>query len=317
MIRRLEFHISYECRQHCLFCSEADRLKRWKGSPVTPAEMARVLAEKRRQGFDHVTFTGGEPTLVTGLEGVLRAAKGLGYATYMTSNGSRLHEPAFAKRILPLLDELCLSVHGPDPALHDALCGTPGGFERLRMALALAGSREGLFLLTNTVVVRGNWDRLPAVLGFILGHKGVQHILLSHPAPEGRSAKDYASLAVPFKEWKRAVPGLASQARAKGVTLRFFGLPLCVLGAHAVLSNDLYFSPRVTVERGRVQGKPGLVEITSLKPTRRRVQPEVCSGCSVRDLCGGVFERHLEEFGDADLAPIKGPKAAAVTEQQA
>ncbi|MFA6316982.1 MAG: radical SAM protein [Elusimicrobiota bacterium] len=304
-IRRLEFHISYDCGQACLFCSEADRMKRWKAAPVTAAEMARVLAVKRRQGFDHVTFTGGEPTLVQGLAGALRAAKGLGYATYVTSNGSRLCERDFADRILPLIDELCLSVHGDDLVLHDELTRTPGGFERLRTALAHAGSREGLFLLTNTVVTAANWGRLEDILGFILRQKGVQHILLSHVAPEGRGARGYAGLAVPFSEWKKRIPGLARRAREKGVTLRFFGLPLCVLGSCAVLSNDLYFSPRVTVERGRVDGTPGLVEITSLKPTRRRVQPPVCAECSCRDLCGGVFERHLAEFGAKDLAPLR------------
>ncbi|MBI5881798.1 MAG: radical SAM protein [Elusimicrobia bacterium] len=305
MIRRLEFHVSYDCGQSCLFCSEADRLARWKGAPVTAAEMARVLAEKRRQGFDHVTFTGGEPTLAPDLVGALRAAKGLGYKTYVTSNGGKLSEEGFSSRALPLIDELCLSVHGDTAALHDRLSRSPGGFEKLMGAFRNAGRRKGLFLLTNTVVTTHNWDRLEDILGLILGIKAVRHVLLSQVAPEGRAAKDYAGLAVSFRKWKMKVPRLASQAREKGATFRIFGLPACVLGSEREVSNDLHWSPRVTVERARVHGKPGLKEITSLKPTRKRSHPPVCGRCSVQGLCGGVFDLHLKEFGARDLEPIK------------
>ena len=305
MIRRLEFHVSYACGQSCLFCSEADRLARWKGAPVTAAEMARVLAEKRQQGFDHVTFTGGEPTLAPDLVGVLRAAKGLGYKTYVTSNGCRLGEDGFAGRALPLIDELCLSVHGDTAALHDSLSRAPGGFEKLMAAFRNAGRQNGLFLLTNTVVTTHNWDRLEDILGFILGIKAVRHVLLSHVAPEGRGGKDYAGLAVSFRKWKKKVPRLASRARERGVTLRVFGLPVCVLGGEREVSNDLHWSPRVTVERAQVKGKQGLKEITSLKPFRKRSHPPVCGRCSVKDLCGGVFDRHLKEFGARDLEPIE------------
>ncbi|MBI4678956.1 MAG: radical SAM protein [Elusimicrobia bacterium] len=306
MIRRLEFHVSYACVQSCLFCSESDRLRRWSGVPVTAAEMARVLATKRRQGFDHVTFTGGEPTLAPGFLGALKAAKGLGYTTYVTSNGCRLCEPGFASRALGLIDELCLSAHGDSAGLHDSLTGRPGGFEDLLRAFEHAGQRKGLFLLTNTVVTTRNWDRIEDILGFILGLKGVRHVLLSHLAPEGRGLTNYAELAVPFQEWKKKLPRLAGLVRRSPVTLRFFGLPLCVLGRRRDLSNDLYFSPRVTVERARRKGGASLTEITSLRPTRRRAHPRVCVRCKALDSCGGVFERHLKEFGARGLEPIRG-----------
>ncbi|MDD5627848.1 MAG: radical SAM protein [Elusimicrobia bacterium] len=301
MIRRLEMHLTYGCVQGCVFCSESSRLARFRGAHLRAAEVARVLAVKRRQGCDHLTLTGGEPTLHPGLPAVLAAARRLGFKTYVTSNGARLAEAGYARLVLPLIDELCLSVHGDDAELHDSLTRCSGSFGRLRRALAAARCRRKLFLLTNTVVTRRNWARLEAVLRFILARPGVRHCLLSQVAPEGRGAQDYGRQAVPFSWWRRKLPALARLAERRGAVLRVFGLPLCALGKRQDCSNDLYFSPRVTVERGGA----GLRETVSLRPTRRRVQPPLCLRCALRQDCGGVFRRHLAEFGTAGLRPMR------------
>jgi MoaA/NifB/PqqE/SkfB family radical SAM enzyme len=304
VIRRLEFHVSYACTQDCSFCSESSRLARWRGSPLKPAEIARVLAVKRRQGFGHLTLTGGEPTLYPGFLGVLAAAKRLGFSTYVTSNGCRLAEPGFARRALPLIDELCLSVHGDSPELHDGLTRTPGSFSRLRRAFALAAARPKLFLLTNTVVTRRNFSRLEGILRFIFGLGPVRHCLLSQVAPEGRGVRDYGRTAVPLAWWRRKLPALARLAQKRGAVLRVFGIPLCALGRRWECSNDLYFSPRVTVERALIGGAAGLAEITSLEPVRRRAKAAACAGCAARKSCAGVFRLHLRELGTAGLRPL-------------
>ena len=73
-----------------------------------------------------------------GFERVLQAAKRLGYRTYVTSNGSRLAESGFARRVLPLIDELCLSVHGARAREHDACAGRAGRARDSRIHRRLA-----------------------------------------------------------------------------------------------------------------------------------------------------------------------------------
>lgn len=305
MIRRLEFHLSYACSQGCAFCSESGRMARFARFPVSRKEIGEVLIRKRREGFDHVTLTGGEPTIHPDFLWTLKAAKSLGYRTYVTSNGSRLASPDFAGQALPLIDELCLSVHGHCPGLHDQLTSAPGSFERLREAFRNVGGYGGnLFLLTNTVATALNGPFLKDILKFILGFGKVRHCLFSNLAPEGRGGRAYRLLALPLTQWRREIPELALLRGREGPTLRFFGLPLCVFGDYHDYSNDLYFSPRVTVERMRLKGGAALKEITSLAPTRRRRKPGACRPCAARAVCGGVFARYLEEFGGSELDPI-------------
>lgn len=304
--RRLELHLSYTCGQRCVFCSESVRMDRWRHAPLRGEEISAVLLARRKAGFNHVTFTGGEPTAHPLLPAALAAARKLGFNTYLTTNGGRFAEEAYAREVLPLVDEVCLSIHGPDERTHDAAAETAGSFARAMSALEnIERHGDSVYLLTNTVVTRRNWDRLDEILAMLAERRKVRHILLSNVAPEGRALKDYASLAVPLVRWRERIPSLARPFDANGVVLRLFGLPLCVLGGRDDLSNDAHYSPRVTVERRRTGGKPGLVAIASRDPSRRRSKPVRCRSCAVRGDCSGVFDRYLAAYGSAELAPRK------------
>lgn len=302
--RRLELHLSYTCGQSCAFCSESARMAKWRHAPLRGEEISAVLLARRKAGFSHVTFTGGEPTAHALLPAALAAARKLGFNTYLTTNGGRFAEEPYAAEVLPLVDELCLSVHGPGPETHDAAAGTPGSFDRAMKALAnIEKHGASLYLLTNTVVTRRNWEHIEAVLALLTEHPKIRHVLLSNVAPEGRAAKDYAALAVPLSQWRERVHSLARPFEANGVVLRLFGLPLCALGGRDDLSNDAHYSPRVTVERRALKGLPSLVSITSRDASRRRSKPLACRSCEARGDCAGVFDRYLAEFGAKELTP--------------
>jgi MoaA/NifB/PqqE/SkfB family radical SAM enzyme len=304
--RRLELHLSYLCGQHCVFCSESLRMARWRKSPLRGEEIAATLLRFRREGFDHLTVTGGEPTAVPALPAALASARLLGYKTYLTTNGGRFAEDAYARQVLPLLDELCLSVHGPDAATHDACAGTEGSFARAMKALDRVERRgPGVRLLTNTVVTRRNWERLDETLALLRAHPKVAHCLVSNVAPEGRASRAYRELAVPLEAWRRRVPELARPFAGSPAVLRFFGLPLCVLGGRTELSNDAHFSPRATVERRARGGRPALARLDSADASRRREKPAACLPCADRETCAGAFDRYLAEFGATELAPRK------------
>jgi len=302
--RRLELHLSYTCGQSCAFCSESVRMDRWRHAPLKGEEISAVLIKRRKAGFNHVTFTGGEPTAHPLLPVALAAARKLGFNTYLTTNGGLFAQEKYAREVLPLLDEVCLSVHGPDAESHDAAAGTPGSFGRAMKALAnIENHGESVYLLTNTVVTRRNWDRLEETLALLTSHPKIRHCLLSNVAPEGRAARAYKSLAVPLTQWRERVPALARPFESNGVVLRLFGLPLCALDGRHELSNDAHFSPRVTVERRGARGKPGLTAIASSDASRRRSKPVVCRSCEASGDCAGVFDRYLAVYGSSELMP--------------
>ncbi len=292
--RRLEMHLSTACSQRCLFCSESERMAAFRPYPVTWGRAARVLREQAARGITAVHFTGGEPTLHPRLPDLLRLARKLGMRTAIGTNGAVLSRERGAARLLPWLDEVMLSLHGSDAAVHDAMTSTRHSFERVVVAFERARGRAQ----ANIVVTQHNLSTLSSTVA-LARELGAGLIIVSNLSPEGRGLEHYAELAVPLPELRQAIaPAVAA---AEDVSLRFFGVPMCLLGEHVMLSNDLYWDPRVTVEWTRAPGRVVYAPVANWRPDRGRVKVTECEGCPHLGVCGGVFQEYANRWPTRDL----------------
>lgn len=302
VMERLELHLTYHCPERCQFCSEDARMNRYKGFPVTWGRVASTLRTHAARGVRAVHLTGGEPTIHPRFIEVLQLAKKLGMRTSVGTIGTMLCRPDFAAAALPFLDEALFSVHGPDAATHDSVAGRSGSFDRVTAALRLARQLKPSFgLFSNTVLCRPNVERAPDTAA-LLDELGVSLMVMSNTTPEGAAFGDYERLAVPLDVLARVLPAVAD--RVNNATVRFFGVPMCLLGRHAALSNDLHWDPRVTVEW---QSSPGAVHfagIYSWAPDRRRQHVAACEGCARKPLCMGVYDRYVELWPTDALRPM-------------
>ena len=304
VMERLELHLTYRCPERCVFCSEEHRMQSYRAFPVTWGRVARVLRLHASRGVRNVHITGGEPTIHPRFVDVLRLARKLGMRTSVGTIGTMLSRRDFAEAALPYLDEALFSVHGPDAATHDAMAGRKGSFEQVTRAMQLALElKPGFGLFANTVVTRRNVEKLPDTVG-MLGELGARLIVCSNTTPEGSAWDGHEDLAVPLEVLARVLPNVP--ARAPGAIIRFFGVPMCLLGEHEMLSNDLHWDPRVTVEWQSGPGKVAFTGIYSWAPDRRRVHVEACRSCSRRDVCMGVYDAYASNWSTQALVP-RGP----------
>jgi MoaA/NifB/PqqE/SkfB family radical SAM enzyme len=301
-MRRLEFHVTYTCPEACQFCSEEHRMQSYRQFPVTLARAKRVLREQRARGVESVHFTGGEPTIHPQFVEILRFAKALGLRTSIGTIGTRLADSDWAARAMPFLDEALFSLHGPDAATHDALTSRPGSFDRVTTAMAHAqAARPGFRPFVNTVVTRHNVGVLPATVATARAH-GASLVVISNLTPEGSGLDAYDALHVRLSELSAQLPAVVEAA---GDTIvRVFGVPACVLGAHRMLSNDLHWNARVTVEWATHPGRVSLEGLYSWHPDRKRAHGPACEACSWRAMCPGAFAAYLERHGDAELRAV-------------
>jgi len=301
-MRRLELHLTYTCPERCVFCSEEHRMDRYKAFPVTWGRVATVLRTMAERGVDSVHLTGGEPTIHPRFVQVCALAKKLGMRTSIGTIGTMLSREDFARKALPVLDEALFSLHGPDAATHDPLAGRDGSFERVTRAIETCVRLDPDFgAFVNTVVTRRNVDQLPDTVA-LADRLGARLIVVSNTTPEGGGLDHYSDLAVPLTRLAEVLPVAA--ARAERAVVRFFAVPLCVLGDRWTLSNDLHWDPRVTVEWQDQPGKVVFDGIYSWDPGRNRVQTETCEPCERKGVCFGVFDRYVALWGDSELRPL-------------
>lgn len=290
---RLELHLTYTCTAACAFCSEDGRMRAYRRAPVDGRLVRGVLREWVPRGVRHVHLTGGEPTLHSELPELLALCKRVGLKTSMGTNGHRLAEPAYAARVVPYLDEVMVSLHGPDAATHEALTGAKGGFARAIAAIR-AFPRPGV----NVVVTR---DTLPCVAetARLAVSLGAGMVLVSMVSPEGAAAERYPELTARLADV--SAMSHAVVAAVGDVPVRFFGLPICALGDARARSNDLFWSPRVTVEWTGDPASPRLDAIVSERPDRGRAHVSACVGCAWAGVCPGPFVRYVEVFGEGEI----------------
>lgn len=297
---RLELHLTYHCPERCAFCSEDHRMKRYHPFPVTWGRVARTLRTHAERGVRNIHITGGEPTIHPRFLDVLKLAKKLGMRTSIGTIGTMLCREGFAREAVPWLDEALFSLHGPDAATHDDLAGRGGSFERVTGAMRLCQDlRPDFAAYVNTVVTRRNVERLPETVA-LAEALGARLVVISNTTPEGAAEDAYEALAVPLTAWREVVP----RVRAERAVLRFFGVPMCLLGPRWRLSNDLHWDPRVTVEWQSAPGRVVFDGIYSWSPARRRTHVDQCQGCGRRDLCMGVYDRYAALWPTDALEPF-------------
>ena len=300
-MERLELHLTYVCPERCSFCSEAHRMKRYARYPVTWGRIAATLRRHAERGVKSVHLTGGEPTVHPQFLQVLALAKKLGMRTSVGTIGSMLSRESFVQQALPNLDEALFSLHGPSAEVHDELAGRSGSFARVTMALALCLKHKPTFgAYVNTVLTKQNVSHLPATVGLAVG-LGAKLVVVSNTTPEGAGLDRYAELAVPLERLAEVLPQ-AAKAAGKA-TLRFFGVPMCLLGDYAAYSNDLHWDPRVTVEWMDAATSVRFDGVYSWAPDRKRVHVDACRACGKRRVCAGVFDRYAELFPVDALVP--------------
>jgi|GEM_PF-2142254 len=303
--KRLEIHISYKCTNNCIFCSERHRLEKFENNELNPSQIWGALLRHRESGGNYVNFTGGEPTLYPYFLHFLEGAKKIGLRTYIGTNGVMLSKPQFASKALPLIDELSLSLHGHDSNIHDSCTRVSGSFNNIMETAKLAKILNNkIFLMANMVVTEKNFHSIiPTVK--LASSIGVQQMLISFPSPEGRAFDNYKNIVVPFERWKEEIEKIAHFSKSLGMSIRFFGIPACILGRWAMMSNDLYFDPRITVERTKTKtGKTIMSAVITRTPKRGRTKIKVCKNCKMNELCGGIFRHYLKIFGQKEFKPF-------------
>ncbi len=223
----LTLFVTRRCNATCPFCFYAEARDRAGGPPeLSLDEIRRVAASMGPLLW--VLFSGGEPFLRRDLAAIGEAFHDANGAAFLTVPTNGLLPDAIEETTAELLRRcprsvvvVKVSVDGVG-ADHDAIRGTPGGFEKAMRSCArlarLARREPRLELGVNTVLSRSNQERIDAVLDLVEGLDGVR----SHTLTLARGARAAGAFAdVDLERYRRAAARL--DARWRGRFHRFAG----------------------------------------------------------------------------------------------
>lgn len=292
------------CNHFCGFCS----------NPTTPythdfASMKVLVDDFVERGYFGVILTGGEPSLHPELPKICQYATDQGLHVRMITNGTRLAKREFAEAMAEAgLKLVHISIYSVIEEVEDRLRGTPG---TLPIALqALHNANEfGIEVNINCVINKLNADHLDLnIRYFIEHHPYIRHFVWNNLDPSmGRAEVNQDQFTPRLADFELSLHRAMRLLHRSGRSFRVEKVPLCYMTEFAWASTET---------RKIVKQEERIVHFLDDKQTVRQVEwghlySEVCEQCSLRSICGGVFDRG-EAYDPGELHPVFVDRDAVV-----
>lgn len=296
----LDVILGYDCNLACDYCTISPEMR---PRELSTSAVLGALKNGRADGFDAVSFTGGEPTLRKDLLGLVQAAKQLGYVDLkVQTNGLVLAQAANLDRLIAAgLTRLHVSIHTHLAEPYERLVRREGTFALMEQAVVQA-TRRPITFVADAIIDTDTWRSLPDAIDW-LADRGVREVHLWYVSLTDGNRDNVASLPR-MSEVMPTVLEAMSRGRARGVSVKSLHVPRCLLGAFTAHAYD------PGADRVRVVSPDSVFD---LKDSRLagRVHVPACESCSVRAICPGIRPDYLERFGDEEFQPIAAHSTAA------
>lgn len=307
MIRHVDIKLSYACNNCCVHCVVADqrdgalahRGRDWRSS----SEVAAELVDAAARGFTLVTFTGGEPTMRKDLPALVDAARALGLAVGLQTNGRLLSVASLRERLVGKGLRFVVAVHGPDAAIHDAVTRVPGSFDQVLDGLrALFAAGEKVTI--KTVMSRRNVPHLPA-LADRLSTEGARRFNLTFPHALGNARREFEAVVPRYGEAMPFVHAALDLLESRNCAAVTEAIPPCLLGPRAAQASEATYRTGFRSEVRQLDQDAR--DWTRDRTVEGKVFPDECAGCTLQPDCEGVWREYVDAYGGAELRPRRNP----------
>lgn len=275
--------ITGQCNSNCVMCPSPDSTRR--NGVVRSVEDLLAEVECIPDDTEHITVTGGEPTLIG--NGFFKIMQALNTrfpdmpVLYLT-NARAFSVPSFGQAFAEQaknIDTVAVPIHAHSAEAHDLITRSEGSFVQTIGGLkTLASSRANIEI--RIVVSNLNLNELLETVNIVLRDAPRVNVL-NFIALEmtGNAARNKADVWVGYREAFDAVKPCIQTLLEHGITVHLYNWPLC------------------TVKRSHWN----LVQ-KSISDYKVRFEG-VCMECMAKELCGGQFAANAVGGYDS-LSPI-------------
>lgn len=181
-----------ECNENCLFCVKGGSSPAFLKS-FTTQEITKILAQKRKEGFEGVRFDGGEPTLRNDLAQLIGFCKKIKYRSVtVITNGTLLANEKLVKKFLNIKSAknfnlgFVVSLHSHLKNISEKLTQTPNTFAKTINGLENLTKYGCQNIKIYHLINEYNYKNLPDFVNFInKNFPMIKFILFSFVYPSG------------------------------------------------------------------------------------------------------------------------------------
>ncbi|GAB3963269.1 hypothetical protein GCM10028805_66030 [Spirosoma harenae] len=151
----IQIHPTLACNLTCLHCysHSAPGYKQ----ELNFDDLTAFLVDARKEQYDVMSVSGGEPFLYRRLEDLLQFSRSVGFTNALVTNGMLL-KSAYNRQLLSLTDLVAISVDGP-PELHNYVRNSPKAFEKMAEGVQIVRQEVARMGIIHSVS-RRSWESL-------------------------------------------------------------------------------------------------------------------------------------------------------------
>ncbi|MDD2870373.1 MAG: radical SAM protein [Candidatus Gracilibacteria bacterium] len=163
LIFRADLHLIGGCNFKCVMC---DNWKREIEMKFTEDDLYKIILKlKNDYNCNYIRFHGQEPTMYSKLEDLIAFSKKLGLKVAIKTNAWLLSDKRLVKILKYGLDELYLSIDGPNAEIHDYIRGVNGSFAKnIDIIKKSKKINPDLKIYINSVVMNYNFETLEQMI---------------------------------------------------------------------------------------------------------------------------------------------------------
>ena len=273
---------SIRCNNCCIMCPGI----------MPPPEKAKDAGTEEMMGYIDslgdpgiISFTGGEPTVNKELPRILRHARDRHPSAeiVLLTNGRLFSYPGYSEEMSKLgISKIITEIHGSSAGKHDAITRAPGSFEQTMSGIRNLVER-GMNLEIRIVAHKMNYTDIPDIAKLLSGVKGIGRAVIFPIDIRGNAYMNRENVMISNREILPYVENAVDLLTAKGIGVKLFHLPLCILKP-----SYRKFSAGVTA------------------PPIRIYFGEECEGCECRGECPGLWKTYVKHFGAGEIKAIGG-----------
>jgi len=297
----------FSCNNNCVMCSVKPKSKDF--SDRTTEELIKDLIRGRKENYEKVEFTGGEPTIRKDIFYLIKQARDLGYKEIgLSTNGRLLSYKSFCDKLVKEgLNRITFTLHAHKKKLHEIISCTPGSFEQTLAGIKNALRYKNVSVSVNTVIFRLNYQHIFQIGKFIYS-LGVPQWNILDLIPDGYAKERYNVLYVKMNELSNALCSLRPLLN-DFQTITFFDFPLCIFPP------DIRKNPRANFITA--QGRLKITKQIGYNPKRfsrgsgeefptdiHKERIGICQDCIFSKECAGVWKDYLHLFGDEEIKKL-------------
>jgi len=144
----VSLELNYDCPSHCRTCNlwkPEFRAARVNGrEKLTLTQWKTIIRTIADHGVRYVMISGGEPFAYPGIFEIFEELRAAGIAFTSFSNGLLINQDRAKKIVESGLDTLIFSIDGSTAAMHDAVRGVPGSFQKTSSAIRMITQEKKL-----------------------------------------------------------------------------------------------------------------------------------------------------------------------------